>query len=167
MGEAYGLPARLVWWIRGRSSLARFVGVPDYGPDSLSEDFTRSRFLLGFTDGAGLFTPDDAWGPRPQAPFRAERPLGHTAEGGMQPRSRDLDTAAAILAGLRTGRRSLAGGLARNHWCRSLRIAWPREGPRPTADDGDGIVAILVCGHHSCRHELALARDRQAKRRSN
>ena len=42
------------------ASLARFVGVPDYGPDSLREDFARFRFLLGFTDGEGLFTSDDA-----------------------------------------------------------------------------------------------------------
>lgn len=44
----------------------------------------------------------------------------------------------------------LIPGLARNHWCRGLRIAWPRQGPRPTADDGDGVVAVLMCGHHSC-----------------
>lgn len=42
------------------ASLARFVGVPDYGPDSLREDFARFQFLLGFTDGEGLFTRDDA-----------------------------------------------------------------------------------------------------------
>jgi hypothetical protein len=42
------------------ASLAHCVGVPDYGPDSLREDFARFRFLLGFTDGEGLVTPDDA-----------------------------------------------------------------------------------------------------------
>lgn len=42
------------------ASLARFVGTPDYGPDSLRDDFARFRFLLGFTDGEGLFTTDDA-----------------------------------------------------------------------------------------------------------
>jgi hypothetical protein len=42
------------------ASLARFVGVQDYGPDSLREDFARFRFLLGFTDGEGLFTADYA-----------------------------------------------------------------------------------------------------------
>ncbi len=40
------------------ASLARFVGVPDYGPASLREDFARFAFLLGATDGEGLFTPD-------------------------------------------------------------------------------------------------------------
>jgi hypothetical protein len=61
-----------------------------------------------------------------------------------------MDTAAAILVGLKPGARGLVGGLARNDWCRSLRIAWPRQAPRPAADDGDGIVAVLVCGHHLC-----------------
>jgi len=42
------------------ASLAQVVGVPDYGPDSLREDFARFRFLLGFTDGEGMVTPDDA-----------------------------------------------------------------------------------------------------------
>lgn len=41
------------------ASLARFVGAPGYGPASLREDFTRFAFLLGATDGEGLFTPDD------------------------------------------------------------------------------------------------------------
>lgn len=41
------------------ASLARFVGVPGYGPDSLREDFARLRFLLGFTDGEGLFSLDE------------------------------------------------------------------------------------------------------------
>jgi len=40
------------------ASLTRFVGSPDYGPDSLREDFARFRFLLGHTDGEGVFTPD-------------------------------------------------------------------------------------------------------------
>jgi len=40
-------------------SLARFVGSTAYGPDSLREDFARFRFLLGVTDGEGLFTPDE------------------------------------------------------------------------------------------------------------
>jgi hypothetical protein len=42
------------------ASLAQFVGVPDYGPDSLREDFARFRFLLDFTGGEGLLPPDDA-----------------------------------------------------------------------------------------------------------
>jgi hypothetical protein len=40
------------------ASLARFVGAPGYGPDSLREDFTRFAFLLGATDGEDLFAPD-------------------------------------------------------------------------------------------------------------
>jgi hypothetical protein len=43
-----------------RPVVLRAAGVPDYGPDSLREDFARFRFLLGFTDGEGLVTPDDA-----------------------------------------------------------------------------------------------------------
>jgi hypothetical protein len=41
------------------ASLTRFVGSPHYGPGSLHEDFARFRFLLGVTDGEGLFTPDE------------------------------------------------------------------------------------------------------------
>jgi hypothetical protein len=41
------------------ASLARFVGSPAYGPASLREDFARFRFLLGVTDGEGVFTPDE------------------------------------------------------------------------------------------------------------
>jgi hypothetical protein len=40
------------------ASLARFVGSPGYGPDTLRGDFARFRFLLGVTDGEGVFTPD-------------------------------------------------------------------------------------------------------------
>jgi hypothetical protein len=40
-------------------SLARFIGSTAYGPASLREDFARFRFLLGITDGEGLFTPDE------------------------------------------------------------------------------------------------------------
>lgn len=29
------------------------------GPESLVDDFGSFRFLLGATDGAGLFSPDD------------------------------------------------------------------------------------------------------------
>jgi hypothetical protein len=38
--------------------LARFVGTPDYRPDSLREDFTRFAFLLRTIDGEDLFTAD-------------------------------------------------------------------------------------------------------------
>ena len=41
------------------ASVARFAGSPDYGPASLREDFARYRFLLGSTDGEGLFTLDE------------------------------------------------------------------------------------------------------------
>ncbi len=41
------------------ASLARFVGSSAYGPDALRDDFARFRFLLGVTDGEGLFTPDE------------------------------------------------------------------------------------------------------------
>jgi hypothetical protein len=41
------------------ASLARFVGSPVYGPGTLRDDFARFRFLLGVTDGEGLFTPDE------------------------------------------------------------------------------------------------------------
>lgn len=37
---------------------ARFVGSPDYGPDSLRDDLARFRSLLGLTDGEGVFTTD-------------------------------------------------------------------------------------------------------------
>jgi hypothetical protein len=41
------------------ASLARFIGSTAYGPASLREDFARFRFLLGATDGEGLFTPGE------------------------------------------------------------------------------------------------------------
>lgn len=40
------------------ASLDRFVGSPVYGPGMLRDDFARFRFLLGVTDGEGLFTAD-------------------------------------------------------------------------------------------------------------
>jgi hypothetical protein len=43
------------------ASLARFVGSPAYGPAPLREDLARLRFLLGVTDGQGLFTPDELY----------------------------------------------------------------------------------------------------------
>jgi hypothetical protein len=41
-------------------SLARFLGTEaaDMDPGSLAADFARFRFLLGATDGEGIFTPD-------------------------------------------------------------------------------------------------------------
>jgi hypothetical protein len=41
------------------ASLARFIGSAAYGPGTLRQDFARFRFLLGVTDGEGLFTPDE------------------------------------------------------------------------------------------------------------
>jgi hypothetical protein len=38
-------------------SLARFVGVDGYGPETIRGDLARFVFLLGETDGEGLFTP--------------------------------------------------------------------------------------------------------------
>jgi hypothetical protein len=42
-------------------SLARFLGieVENEGPDSLAADCSKFRFLLGATDGEGIFTPDE------------------------------------------------------------------------------------------------------------
>jgi hypothetical protein len=40
-------------------SLTQFIGHPAYSIDSLRGDFARFRFLLGMTDGDGLFTPDE------------------------------------------------------------------------------------------------------------
>jgi hypothetical protein len=40
--------------------MTRFVGVTGYGSDSLREDFARFRFLLGSTDGEGLFSSAEA-----------------------------------------------------------------------------------------------------------
>jgi hypothetical protein len=42
-------------------SLARYLGVDveGCGPDSLAADFSRFRFLLGATDGEGVFTSDE------------------------------------------------------------------------------------------------------------
>lgn len=51
------------WLISGRATLvpspARFTGSTAYGIGSLRGDFARFRFLLGMTDGEGLFTPDE------------------------------------------------------------------------------------------------------------
>jgi hypothetical protein len=42
-------------------SLTRFLGIhaPDVNPGSLAADFARFRFLLGATEGEGVFTPDE------------------------------------------------------------------------------------------------------------
>jgi hypothetical protein len=39
------------------TSLVRFVGVNGYGLETLRGDLARFMFLLGETDGEGLFTP--------------------------------------------------------------------------------------------------------------
>ena len=41
------------------ASLTRIVGSPAYGPGPLRDDFARFRFLLGVTDGEGVFTLDE------------------------------------------------------------------------------------------------------------
>ena len=38
-------------------SLARFIGIDGYGVETLRDDFARFMFLLGETDGEGLFSP--------------------------------------------------------------------------------------------------------------
>ncbi len=52
--------------------MARFLGtdhlgfeVTGAGPESLINDFSRFRFLLGATDGEGLFTPEEERDPEP------------------------------------------------------------------------------------------------------
>jgi hypothetical protein len=40
------------------ASLGRFVGQPGYDLHQLRDDLARFVFLLGHTDGEGLFTPD-------------------------------------------------------------------------------------------------------------
>jgi hypothetical protein len=40
-------------------SLTRFIGNPAYGLGELRSDFARFRFLLGVTDGEGVFTPEE------------------------------------------------------------------------------------------------------------
>jgi hypothetical protein len=59
----------LACWMRAEHDalappLARFLGtdrlgfeVKGSGPESLADDFARFRFLLGATDGEGVFTP--------------------------------------------------------------------------------------------------------------
>ena len=39
------------------TSLARFIGVAGYGVETLRDDLARFMFLLGETDGEGLFSP--------------------------------------------------------------------------------------------------------------
>jgi hypothetical protein len=52
------------WMKAEHDRLARFLGtdrlgfVKGAGPESLADDFSRFRFLLGATDGKGVFTPD-------------------------------------------------------------------------------------------------------------
>ena len=60
----------LARWMRSENaclapSLARFLGTDRLGletkaaePESLVDDFNRFRFLLGATDGEGVFSPD-------------------------------------------------------------------------------------------------------------
>jgi hypothetical protein len=39
------------------TSLARFTGIDGYGVETLRDDLARFMFLLGETDGEGLFSP--------------------------------------------------------------------------------------------------------------
>jgi hypothetical protein len=43
-----------------RTSLARFIGTDGYGVGTLRDDLVRFMFLLGETDGEGLFSPRTA-----------------------------------------------------------------------------------------------------------
>ena len=40
------------------TSLARFIGIDGYSLQSLRDDLARFTFLLGESDGEGLFSPD-------------------------------------------------------------------------------------------------------------
>lgn len=42
------------------TSLARFTGIDGYGVGTLRDDLARFMFLLGETDGEGLFSPRTA-----------------------------------------------------------------------------------------------------------
>ncbi len=42
------------------TSLARFISIDGYGVGTLRDDLARFMFLLGETDGNGLFTPRTA-----------------------------------------------------------------------------------------------------------
>jgi hypothetical protein len=42
------------------TSLARFIGIDGYGVGTLRDDLARFMFLLGETDGEGLFSPRTA-----------------------------------------------------------------------------------------------------------
>jgi len=43
-----------------RTSLARFIGIDGCGVGTLRDDLVRFMFLLGETDGEGLFSPRTA-----------------------------------------------------------------------------------------------------------
>jgi hypothetical protein len=43
--------------VRLGASLARFIGIDGYGVGALRDDLARFMFLLGETDGEGLFSP--------------------------------------------------------------------------------------------------------------
>jgi hypothetical protein len=43
--------------VRPGASVARFIGTDGYGVGALRNDLARFMFLLGETDGEGLFTP--------------------------------------------------------------------------------------------------------------
>ena len=46
--------------VRLGASLARLIGIDGYGVGALRDDFARLMFLLGETDGEGLFSPRHA-----------------------------------------------------------------------------------------------------------
>src|SRR5450756_2071151 len=110
--------------------------------------------------------------PRPDTPGTSghQRPVrrGHPAPWPCRARlDRDLPLSGLGLA-RQAGLKRLFGDLflgpTRDHGGRDTRVAWPRQYPWLTVDDGDGVVAVLVRGHHSRRDEFALARNRKAER---
>lgn len=60
LGELLGFLDEWLACDRARlaGSLGRFVGSDGYGIDQLHEDLSRFGFLLGFSDGEGLFGRD-------------------------------------------------------------------------------------------------------------
>jgi hypothetical protein len=62
------------------ASLARFIGSDGYGPGTLRNDLARFMFLLGVTDGEGLFF----------SPRAAELSRTHRASGPGGPKRREF-----------------------------------------------------------------------------
>jgi hypothetical protein len=61
--------------VRLGTSLARFIGIDGYGVGALRDDLARFMFLLGETDGEGLFSPRPAELDRTHRAFAPGGPL--------------------------------------------------------------------------------------------